>query len=404
MAFNLAMESSCLNIGHTHKYVLQQKGYLTVCKVLPRAAGRRRSASLSSAFTRSYNGSNDDSALRDKAFNSMDFLDSAICSMDEALSYVDWPSAAATSQAAATPSAPAAALPSYPGGSTSSAAGESDSFEMAVQRWTRRLLTRRDFLHAHAASNIAFLVGGLALELITNAQWLTGERLQPWYPSHGYELLLMQAVIVVSAATGLSLTMSNRKGAEQTVFAAYGVQVLQGAALLLWMSPFLPQAMRDCPASDVAFGAFSIATSIAALAKLDSGKDEIMAGRNKHRGGDPASETKDSFVQQLMYWFPNLPGPAFTALAGVMQMHGGRAWVDAFSAAHPEYLAATLHIVLTTTLAGHCGMFAVTLRDKKLIGQDVEMGIAGSSNLMSLAYIVLLWIEYPWLLTHALLV
>ena len=78
--------------------------------------------------------------------------------------------------------------------------------------------------------------------------------------------------------------------------------------------------------------------------------------------------------------------------------------MDAFSAAHPEYLAATLHIVLTTTLAGHCGMFAVTLRDKKLIGQDVEMGIAGSSNLMSLAYIVLLWIEYPWLLTHALLV
>ena len=101
-----------------------------------------------------------------------------------------------------------------------------DNLELILQRWTRRLLTKRDYMHAHAASNVAFLLGGLALELITNAQWFFGDRLQPWYPTHGFEMVAMQAVIAVSAITGLGLTFSNRKGAERTVFAAYGVQVL----------------------------------------------------------------------------------------------------------------------------------------------------------------------------------
>lgn len=99
-----------------------------------------------------------------------------------------------------------------------------------------------------------------------------------------------------------------------------------------------------------------------------------------------------------MYWTPNLPGPTFTALAGVMQMHGGRAWVDAFSALHPEYLPAIFHIMLTASLAGHLGMFGVTLRDKKLIGQGTEMALTGVSNVMSLAFMALLLVEYPWLL------
>ena len=67
-----------------------------------------------------------------------------------------------------------------------------DSLEFAVQRWTRRLLTKRDFMHAHALSNAAFLVGGLALELITHAQWLAGDRSAPWYPEYGFELVTMQ--------------------------------------------------------------------------------------------------------------------------------------------------------------------------------------------------------------------
>ena len=61
---------------------------------------------------------------------------------------------------------------------------------------------------------------------------------------------------------------------------------------------------------------------------------------------------------------------------------------------HPEYLAATLHIAIATTLAGHCGMFVVTLRDKKLIGQGGEMAIAGLTNIASLAYIIFLWVQF----------
>ena len=83
--------------------------------------------------------------------------------------------------------------------------------------------TETDFPHF---LRVPKLLGGLALELITNAQWFFGDRLQPWYPTHGFEMVAMQAVIAVSAITGLGLTFSNRKGAERTVFAAYGVQVL----------------------------------------------------------------------------------------------------------------------------------------------------------------------------------
>ena len=295
-------------------------------------------------------------------------------------------------------------------GSAPSTSAPVDNLELMLQRWTRRLLTKRDYMHAHAASNVAFLLGGLALELVTNAQWLAGDRLQPWYPTHGFEMAAMQAVIAVSAATGLGLTFSSRHGAERTVFAAYGLQVMQGVMLVLWMSPFLPQALRGCSASDAGFGAFSIVSSVVALQQLYEGKEEIMAGRNKKNASSssaatpPAPGSLEAMAQELFYWFPSLPGPIFTALAGVMQVHGGREWCDAFSAAHPEYLACTLHIVLATTLAGHCGMFAVTLRDKKLIGQEAEMAIAGLTNIASLAYVALLWVEYPWLLTHALLV
>ena len=361
------------------------------------------------------------SPTRSPAQCSMDFLDhamgQAMSSMDELLTSSD-DLLSSPQRSNSSSSAAAMAIPfptstteeSAP--STSGSAAPVDNLELLLQRWTRRLLTKRDYMHAHAASNVAFLLGGLALELITNAQWLAGDRLQPWYPTHGFEMAAMQAVIAVSAATGLGLTFSNRHGAERTVFAAYGLQVLQGVMLMLWMSPFLPQALRDCSASDVGFGAFSIISSIMALQQLYEGKDEIMAGRNKKNAASssssasapPAPGSLEAMAQELSYWFPNLPGPIFTALAGVMQVHGGREWCDAFSAAHPEYLACTLHIVLATTLAGHCGMFAVTLRDKKLIGQEAEMAIAGVTNIASLAYIALLWVEYPWLLTHALLV
>ena len=87
-----------------------------------------------------------------------------------------------------------------------------------------------------------------------------------------------------------------------------------------------------------------------------------------------------------------------------IQVHGGREWCDAFSVSHPEYVAISLHIILATTLGGHCGMFAVTLRDKKLIGQAREMALSGIPNIASLLYLILLWVKYPWLLQHGMLV
>ena len=80
-------------------------------------------------------------------------------------------------------------------------------------------------------SNVLFLVGGLLLELTTNASWAAGFQDTLWYPQW-FEMLAIQAVIGVSAGTGLFLTAENRKGAERLVFQAYGLQVLQVRARL----------------------------------------------------------------------------------------------------------------------------------------------------------------------------
>jgi len=81
-------------------------------------------------------------------------------------------------------------------------------------------------------SNALFLVGGLLLELTTNASWAAGFRDSLWYPQW-WEMLAIQAVIGVSAGTGLVLTAENRKGAERLVFQAYGLQVLQVRAFMV---------------------------------------------------------------------------------------------------------------------------------------------------------------------------
>jgi hypothetical protein len=75
-------------------------------------------------------------------------------------------------------------------------------------------------------------VGGLLLELTTNASWAAGLRDSLWYPQW-WEMLAIQAVIGVSAGTGLVLTAENRKGAERLVFQAYGLQVLQVRAFVV---------------------------------------------------------------------------------------------------------------------------------------------------------------------------
>jgi hypothetical protein len=194
--------------------------------------------------------------------------------------------------------------------------------------------------------------------------------------------------------------------------------------MVLWMSPSWP--LRDFHAADIAMGGSSILTSLYALVELQKSKDEAMALRNKQPSRQPAAAaagaaaadpsaqattaqqgeapapaaqqlSQQAWYQDLMYWFPNLPGPIFTAIAGLLQAHDGHLWLDAFSAQHPEYLAATFHIVMATTLAGHSAMFAITLRDKKLISQATELAITGTTNLASLVYVGALFAHFPWL-------
>ncbi len=64
------------------------------------------------------------------------------------------------------------------------------------------------------------------MELITSAQWAAGLRDTLWYPAL-HEMILLQAVVGVSAGTGLVLTAEKREGAERAVFQSYGIQALQ---------------------------------------------------------------------------------------------------------------------------------------------------------------------------------
>ena len=75
-------------------------------------------------------------------------------------------------------------------------------------------------------------MGGLLLELTTNASWAAGFQDSLWYPQW-WEMLAIQAVTAVSTGTGLVLTAENRKGAERLVFQTYGLQVLQVRAFVV---------------------------------------------------------------------------------------------------------------------------------------------------------------------------
>lgn len=95
--------------------------------------------------------------------------------------------------------------------------------------------------------------------------------------------------------------------------------------------------------------------------------------------------------------FPNYQGPLLTAAGGLLMARDGHAWMEAFTSVHPEYTAASFHFILSTTLAGHIGMFGVTLRDKKLVGQDAELLITGAPFLASGVFVGMLFIHFPWL-------
>ena len=212
----------------------------------------------------------------------------------------------------------------------------------------------------------------------------------------------MLGVTTITALTGLGLSSSSRKGAEQVFFSAYSVNVLPSVLIVAWMMPFLPEAISNCPAIDIGLGVFNLLGSAYAWHQVYSNKDEAMAGRNKLRT-PPAPGSTEEALQDLAYFFPNIPGILATALVGVVQLHGGRHCMDTYSALHPEFVAATFHGILAMTLAGHCGLLGITLRDKGLISQEAEMMLAGATNIFSLAYNILLWVEYPWLVPHAML-
>jgi len=165
---------------------------------------------------------------------------------------------------------------------------------------------------------------------------------------------------------------------------------------LFWMSPFTCRLKRSATRQSRMSASGPSASSRPSWRCSSS----MRARRRSWPGGTrqrvllhprPRKPCRDDSGAQLL-----VPQPTRAPLhrAGRADAGPRRARVVRRLVGHPEYLAATLHIAIATTLAGHCGMFAVTLRDKKLIGQGGEMAIAGLTNIASLAYIIFLWVQF----------
>ena len=72
-------------------------------------------------------------------------------------------------------------------------------------------------------------------------------------------------------------------------------------------------------------------------------------------------------------------------------------WLLGFQATHPAHAAVAFHFGLITTLAGHAGMFAPTLRDRRRISRETEAAVCAVSSYAAVALLISFMFRYPWL-------
>ena len=98
----------------------------------------------------------------------------------------------------------------------------------------RRLFTRFDFLHLHAASGTLHLVYGVPRCLwIFYSTAILHETVQPW----AWELPLVVALYIVKDLTAVPLTLTHRRGAMRSLFLVAGFLEVSNWAIAVYLCP-----------------------------------------------------------------------------------------------------------------------------------------------------------------------
>jgi hypothetical protein len=251
----------------------------------------------------------------------------------------------------------------------------------------------------HAASSAVYLAAASAVELFTTLPVLAGSGGALYYPGSAAGAWAWAGLVAVSSISGWALAARERRGAERANFQDYAVQAVLGQLFTMWLSPFWPRSALG-PAADAAVGAAVVAVSVAQLTTQASGRhrEAIKHGRRaKALVGTDAAADLPGWAASAAYFQPATVGPVMMGLAGAIQLCVPFTWIAGFQAAHPEHAAIAFHFGLITTLAGHAGMLAPTLRDKRRISQRAEAAVCALSSYAAIALLTAFLLRFPWL-------
>jgi hypothetical protein len=307
----------------------------------------------------------------------------------------------------ASPAAAPAHVPSSLEAPTTRPAGGAGGHEGAAAAG----LPRAALVAVHASSSALFMAGAAAVELLTTVPALNaGHGAALYYPSTGAEAWGWAALVMASGASGWALASRERPGAERANFQDYAVQAALGQLFTLWLSPYWPRggAGGGCYAFDAAMGAAIVALSCAQLATQGdaSHRTAIAHGRRDKAAAASAAAAPAAaagatdlpgWAASAAYFQPAAVGPVMMIAAGAIQACVPAAWLSTFQGAHPEHAAIAFHFGLITTLAGHAGMFAPTLRDRRRISQRTEAAVCAVSSYAALGLLAAFMLRYPWL-------
>jgi hypothetical protein len=283
-----------------------------------------------------------------------------------------------------------------------------------------RRAPRPALVAVHAASSAAFMAGAAGVELFTTLPVLAGSGAPLYYPATAAGAWAWAGLVALSSASGWALAARERRGAERANFQDYALQAILGQMFTLWLSPYWPRG--GGAAADVAIGAAVVAVSLAQLATQASAghraaiargrrarapagaaaaaaasADEVSSSSSAAAGPAPAAGDLPAWAASAAYFQPAAVGPVMMAAAGAIQACVPFTWLAAFQAVHPEHAAIAFHFSLITTLAGHAGMLAPTLRDRRGLSQAAEAAVCAASSYGALALLAAFALRFPWL-------
>ena len=247
----------------------------------------------------------------------------------------------------------------------------------------RRLLTKADWKHLHAASAALNLAHSLARAAQIVAAMATSLHYVPATPT---EFALKTALILVKDITSVPMALQHRRGPlrEAFLFAAF-VSSLSWLAALFY--EFSPKSAEFTVTAAPVYGAGAVLAACSAIRPFFMTAGAIVQIMRMRNGSTPAvSSSAEPDTRTAVQLQASASAAALWVLFVTVQAVPGyilmqncliAAFADYNHCAHvwPDIAAANFSLVLIGTLAGDLGVFSGTLRDRKVItpGQDIAV-------------------------------